>query len=115
MNKKPYTPTIASNGTLYVSGQIGLNPANGELVSGGVITELKQIMQNLLVLLKQHNCEYDNLISITIYLKTMDDYKAVNEEYVTYFTGRLPTRTCISVVGLPFNAAIEITATAEIK
>jgi 2-iminobutanoate/2-iminopropanoate deaminase len=112
---KPYTPAIASNGTLYVSGQIGLNPTNGELVSGGVITELKQIMENLLVLLKQHNAGYDDLLAVTIYLQTMEDYKAVNEEYVTYFTKRLPTRTCISVVGLPFNAKIEITATAEVK
>lgn len=115
MSKKPYTPAIASKGTLYVSGQIGLNPINGGLVEGGVIAELKQIMHNLRGLLQQHNCDYDDLVSVTIYLKTMDDYKAVNEEYVTYFTNRLPTRTCISVVGLPFNAAIEITATAELK
>jgi len=112
---KPYTPAIAANGTLYVSGQIGLNPANGELVSGGVIPELKQIMQNLLVLLEQHQAGYDDLLAVTIYLQTMEDYKAVNEAYVTYFKKRLPTRTCISVVGLPFNAKIEITATAELK
>jgi len=115
MSKKPYTPAIVSNGILYVSGQIGLDHAKGELVDGGVIPELKQIMQNLKVLLHQYKCEYDQLIAVTIYLKTMDDYKAVNEEYVSYFTNRLPTRTCISVVGLPFNAAIEITATAELK
>lgn len=112
---KPYTPAIASNGTLYVSGQIGLDPKDGQLVSGGVITELKQIMQNLLVLLQQHNAGYDDLLAVTIYLQTMEDYKAVNEEYVTYFIKRLPTRTCISVLGLPFNAKIEITATAELK
>lgn len=112
---KPYTPAIASNGTLYVSGQIGLDPTTGQLVGGGVIPELKQIMQNLLVLLKQHNAGYDDLLAVTIYLQSMDDYKAVNEEYVTYFSKRLPTRTCISVAGLPFNAKIEITVTAEVK
>lgn len=112
---KPYTPAIAANGTLYVSGQIGLDPATGELVAGGVVPELKQIMQNLLVLLKQHNAGYDDLLAVTIYLQSMDDYKAVNEEYITYFSKRLPTRTCISVVGLPFNAKIEITVTAEVK
>ena len=112
---KPYTPALASNGTLYISGQIGLDPANGNLVSGGVIPELKQIMQNLLVLLKQYNAGYDDLLAVTIYLQSMNDYKDVNEEYVTYFKKRLPTRTCISVVGLPFNAKVEVTATAEAK
>ena len=112
---KPYTPSIASNGTLYISGQIGLDPANGQLVSGGVTAELKQIMQNLLALLKEHNAGYDDLLAVTIYLQSMDDYKAVNEEYIRYFSKRLPTRTCISVTGLPFQAKIEITVTAEVN
>lgn len=112
---KPYSPTIVSNGNLYVSGQIGLDHSTGHLVTGGVITELKQIMNNLLTLLKENNCDYDDVVSITIYLKSMDDYAAVNQEYVTYFKKRMPTRTCIAVAGLPFNCSIEITAVAEIK
>jgi 2-iminobutanoate/2-iminopropanoate deaminase len=110
---KPYTPAIRSNGNLYVSGQIGLSKETNTLVTGGVVSELQQIFKNLETLLKENNSELDKIVAVTIYLTDMQDYTAVNEEYVKHFSKRLPTRTCIAVSALPLNAKIEITVIAE--
>ncbi|MCC6181187.1 MAG: RidA family protein [Bacteroidia bacterium] len=112
---KPYTPAILSNGNLYISGQLGLDLSIGQLVKGGVIVELQQTMKNLQAILQEHNCTFDNLIVVNIFLKSMDDYAAVNEEYIKYFPNRKPTRTCVAVAGLPFGASIELTTIAEVK
>ncbi len=110
---KPYSPAIKSNGNLYLSGQIGLSKETNTIVTGGVVAELQQIFKNIETLLNENNSSFDKVVAVTIYLTDMKDYSAVNEEYVKYFTKRLPTRTCITVSALPLNAKVELTVIAE--
>jgi 2-iminobutanoate/2-iminopropanoate deaminase len=110
---KPYSPAIKSNGNLYLSGQIGLSKETNSIVTGGVVAELQQIFKNIESLLNENNSSYDKIVAVTIYLTDMKDYSVVNEEYVKYFSKRLPTRTCIAVSALPLNAKIELTVIAE--
>ncbi len=110
---KPYSPALKSNGNLYLSGQLGLSKETNTIVTGGVVAELKQIFKNIESLLTENNSNFDKIVVATIYLTDMNDYTVVNEEYVKYFTKRLPTRTCIAVSALPLNAKIELTIIAE--
>lgn len=99
---------------MYVSGQIGR--ANGQLVTESFQAEAHQVMKNVGEVLRKRMLTHDDLVSVTIYLKDMKNYAAINEVYRTYFRGsRLPARVCIAVAELPFNANVEIAGIAEVK
>jgi 2-iminobutanoate/2-iminopropanoate deaminase len=110
----PYTDAVEAGGVLYVSGQIGR--ANGQLVTESFQAEAHQVMKNVGEVLRKRMLTHDDLVSVTIYLKDMKNYAAINEVYRTYFRGsRLPARVCIAVAELPFNANVEIAGIAEVK
>src|SRR5690554_1219458 len=114
-NKLPFSPTVKVDNLVFVSGQVGINPATSTLVKDGFESEVRQIMDNLQTLLKSHNLTLDDLVSTIIYLKDMDNYTILNQIYGSYFKERFPTRTCIAVVDLPAGASVEISGIAHLK
>ncbi len=110
----PYSDAVEAGGVLYVSGQIGR--ANGQLVTESFAAEAHQVMRNIGEILQKRQLTHDDLVSVTIYLKDMKNYGAMNEVYRTYFRGtRLPARVCIAVADLPLNANVEISGIAGVK
>lgn len=107
----PYTPAILSNGTLYLSGQIALD-GKGELHTGDIATETRQVMENLGNLLKAAGMGYEHLVKITILLSDMSLYAAVNEVYGSYFGDVPPAREAYAVKGLPRGVNVEISGIA---
>ena len=107
----PYTPAILSNGTLYLSGQIALDEA-GDLHTGDIQTETRQVMENLGKLLKAAGMDYAHLVKVTILLSDMSLYAAVNEVYGSYFGDLPPAREAYAVKGLPRGVNVEISGIA---
>jgi reactive intermediate/imine deaminase len=109
----PFSDAVQEGSTLYISGQIGT--VKGHLAGSDFQTEADQVMKNLGSVLQQHDLGYNNLVNVTIYLTSMDNYAATNEVYRKYFNGKFPARVCIAVKELPLNARIEIAGIAQIK
>ncbi len=112
-SKAPLSTAIKANGYLFISGQIGYDKS-GNLVNG-IEKETSQILDNLGIILQENGLTFKDLVSITIYLKDMNNFDIVNGIYRKYFESEFPTRTCIGVADLPAKANVEITATALVK
>ena len=109
----PYSQAIRVGNLLFVSGQIGLNPATGELQGPDFADEARQMMTNLGAILKKAGTSYDNVIKSTIYVRDMGQFAQLNELYGGYFTaGNYPARETVEVSGLPKNARVEISVVA---
>lgn len=108
----PYSQAIEVNGTVYVSGQIGLIPGAGKLVAGGIDTEVPRIMENIQAILKAANLTLREIVSTTIYVKNMADFPRINKLYESYFTGEYPARSTVGVADLPAGANVEIAVIA---
>ncbi len=100
------------NRMVFTSGQIGLDPATGEIVAGGVVEQTKRVLQNLAAVLEGAGLAYADVVKTTVYLADMQDFAAMNEVYATAFGVSLPARTTIAAAGLPKGARIEIDAVA---
>jgi 2-iminobutanoate/2-iminopropanoate deaminase len=108
----PYSPAVLVNGTLYISGQIPINPADNEMVTGDISEQTSQVMENLGSVLKSYGFDYSDLVKCTIFMTDMDNYKPINEVYGGYFEGNFPAREAVQVVRLPKNAEVEISGIA---
>lgn len=108
----PYSQAVKANGFLFVSGQIALNPATGELVLDDVKTETTQVMNNLKAILTEAGADFSSVIKTGIFLKDMNDFAAVNEVYGSYFTDNFPARETVQVAALPKNVNVEISVVA---
>jgi 2-iminobutanoate/2-iminopropanoate deaminase len=108
----PYSQAVIAGNFIYVSGQIGINPTTGEMVADDIKTEAKQVMENIGAVLKAAGSDYSNIVKTTIYLKDINDFKAVNEVYSEYFKGEYPARETVGVASLPKNARVEISVIA---
>jgi len=111
----PFSKTISANDFVFISGQVGIDETTGKLVNNSFEAETQQVMKNIGILLKKERLEYKDLVSVTIYLKSMDNYQLTNKIYSSYFKGAFPSRVCIAVADLPAKANIEIAATAKIE
>lgn len=107
----PYTPAIEANGTLYMSGQIALT-ADGDLRTGNIEEETRQVMENLGTLLRAAGLGYEHLVKVTIFMSDMEHYAAVNKVYGSYFTDVPPAREAVAVKGLPRGVNVEISGIA---
>lgn len=110
----PYSPAIRMDDLVFVSGQIGIDPATGKLVAGGVAAEAKQLLQNLKVLVEAGGSSMERVVKTTIFLTNMADYATVNEIYAQAFVSEPPARSTIQVAALPGGALVEIEAIAAI-
>ena len=109
----PYTPAVRAGDVLFVSGQIALDPASGNLVNETIEKETRQVLANLDRVLKASGFDSSHVVSATVYLKNMADYGSVNGIYGQYFPpGRYPARVAVQVAALPRDANIEIAAIA---
>ncbi|TDS13409.1 2-iminobutanoate/2-iminopropanoate deaminase [Maribacter caenipelagi] len=109
----PYNQATLSNGTLYISGQIPLNPKSGELVSGDIKLETKQSMENLKAILTEAEMTFENVVKSSIFLSDMKQFTEVNEVYASYFNAETaPARETVEVANLPKFVNVEISMIA---
>ena len=105
----PYSQAIMVKNTLYISGQVALNPENNELIEGSVEKESYQIMENIKSILNESGLSFKNVVRSKIYLTDMNNFSKVNQVYGSYFEkGQEPARTTIEVSGLPLGVGVEI-------
>jgi 2-iminobutanoate/2-iminopropanoate deaminase len=109
----PYNQAILKGDTLYMSGQIAMHPDTNVLVLDNIQSETHQVMTNIKAVLEAAEMGMEHIVKTTIFLRTMEDFAAVNEIYATYFKNSVaPARETVAVVGLPKNVNIEISAIA---
>ena len=108
----PYSQAILSNGTLYVSGQIAINPNSGELVTGNVSLETHQVMKNLQAILIAADLTFDDVVKCSIFLRNMEDFAIINDAFGMYFSDEPPARETVEVSRLPKNVNVEISCIA---
>ena len=108
----PYTPAVLAGNTLYVSGQIPVNPITRELNMPDIQTATRQVMENIGSLLKAAGMDYSNVVKCTIFLANFDDYQGMNEAYGEFFGELPPAREAVQVVKLPMGAIVEISCIA---
>ncbi len=104
----PYSQAIKSNGFLFVSGQIPINPESGEIVEGGVDVQTRQSLENLKAILNDAGIGFENVVKTTVFLKNINDFVAMNTVYANYFREQCPARACVEVSNLPKGALVEI-------
>ncbi len=108
----PYNQAIQYGNMLFVSGQIAIDPATGELVQGDIQLETRQVMENLKAVLAEAGMDFTNVIKSSIFLMDMGQFALVNEVYGYYFTDNAPARETVQVAGLPKGVNVEISVIA---
>ena len=108
----PYNQAIKANGFIFVSGQVAIIPASGELVSGDIVAETHQVMKNIAAILQQAGVGFDHVVKTTIFLSDMSHFAKVNELYGACFEKDFPARETVAVKTLPKNVNVEISAIA---
>lgn len=105
-----YSHAVRAGDWLFVTGQLGVDPATGQLVAGGTVAQTRQVMENLKTVLAGAGTSLDRAVMARVYLSDFSaDYAAMNAEYARHFApGRLPARTTVGVTGLALGAAVEI-------
>ena len=109
----PYSQAMILDKIVYTSGQIALDPASGELVSGGIENQTRRVIENLKAVLEEAGSDLESVIKTTCFLADINDFSDFNQVYAEYFTGK-PARSCVAVKTLPKNALVEIEVIAEI-
>ena len=104
----PYSQAVKSNGFVVVSGQVGLDPATGQFVAGGVQEQTTRVMENLKAILEAAGASFSHVVKTTVFLKDMNDFTAMNEVYAKYFTAAPPARSTVQAARLPKDAMVEI-------
>lgn len=108
----PYSQAVEAGGFLFCSGQIALDPANGQILNGSVAEQAELVMRNISAVLEEAKLGFDNIVKTTIFLTDMADFPAVNEVYGKYFKAQPPARSTVAVSGLPRGVKVEIEVTA---
>ena len=109
----PYSQAVQAGNFLFVSGQVAINPATGDVEAKDIIEETQQVMKNLTAILHEAQMDFNNVIKTTIYLSDMAHFSTVNEIYAGYFVGDFPARETVAVKGLPKNVNVEISVIAS--
>jgi len=104
----PYSQAVAAGGTVYLSGQIGLDPASGELVKGGIEAEARRVFTNLAAVAEASGASLADAVKVTIYLVDFGHFAVVNGIMQEFFREPYPARVTIAAAGLPRGAAIEV-------
>jgi 2-iminobutanoate/2-iminopropanoate deaminase len=110
----PYNQAVQAGNWLFISGQVAIIPASGNLVTSGIKDETVQVMKNLQAILTEAQITFENIVKTTIFLSDMSLFGDVNEVYGSYFTTDFPARETVAVKGLPKNVNVEISMIAVI-
>ena len=108
----PYSQGIQAGNFLFLSGQIPLDPASGELVKGDIREQARRVLENLKGVLESQNLGMEDVVKVTIFLKDMGNFSQVNEVYGAYFPSSPPARSTVEVARLPRDVDIEVEAIA---
>ena len=109
-----YSQAVQYDKLLFSSGQIPVNPENGEIVPGDVVSQAEQVMKNIGAILEEAGTDYRSVIKTTCFLSDMNDFAAFNEVYAKYFTEK-PARSCVAVKTLPKNVLCEVEVIAVVE
>lgn len=109
----PYSQAIVSGNTVFCSGQIPINPENGEIPEG-VQAQTHQVFRNIKNLLEAAGSSIDKTIKTSVFIKNMDDFAEINAIYAEYFTEPFPARSCVEVARLPKDVLLEAEVIAEL-
>ena len=109
----PYSQGIRAGSLLFVSGQVPIDPATGQIVNGDIAAQTHRVFQNIGEILKAGGASFDHVVRTTVFLADMDDFAAMNEAYATYFTAPAPARATVQVSRLPKDARVEIDVIAS--
>jgi 2-iminobutanoate/2-iminopropanoate deaminase len=104
----PYNQAVIFNGVMFVSGQIAIDPASGELVVGDIKKETAVVLNNIEAILDSAGCTFKNVLKSSVFVKDINDFAAINEVYSQYFTEDFPARELVQVAALPKNVNVEI-------
>jgi 2-iminobutanoate/2-iminopropanoate deaminase len=110
----PYSQAVKANGFVFVSGQIALDPKTGEFVGTDVAQQTERVLENLKAILEASGAPLNHVVKTTVYLKSMDDFAAMNEVYARYFTLAPPARSTVQAARLPKDALVEIEVVAAL-
>ncbi len=109
----PYSQAVRSNGFVFVSGQVAIDPATQQVITGDVAAQTDRVMKNLSGILKAAGSRLEKVVRSTVFLKNMSDFAAMNEVYAKYFTAAPPARSTVEVARLPKDVLVEIDVIAE--
>jgi 2-iminobutanoate/2-iminopropanoate deaminase len=104
----PYSQAIRAAGLLFISGQIPLDPATGQMVGGSIADQTRRVFENLLAILTAAGSSFDQVVRTTVYLADMADFASMNEVYGAYFSSPAPARSTVQAARLPKDARLEI-------
>jgi 2-iminobutanoate/2-iminopropanoate deaminase len=110
----PYSQAVRAGSLLFVSGQIPLDPATGQVVGGSIADQTRRVLQNLGAILEAAGASFDRVVRTTVYLADMNDFAAMNEVYATVFSSPAPARSTVQAARLPKDARVEIDVIASL-
>ncbi|MDR0754876.1 MAG: RidA family protein [Prevotellaceae bacterium] len=108
----PYSQAIETNGTLYISGQLPINPETSKFVEGGIKEQTAQCLKNIEAILVDAGYSFDDVVKSVVLLDSINDFAAMNEVYAEFYTSKQPARVAFEVAKLPFGALVEIETVA---
>ena len=108
----PYSQAVLVDDTLYVSGNIPVNPATGD-VADGIINQSKQVFENMKAVLNEAGMGFENVVKTTAFLTDLSNFATFNEIYASYFVAPYPARSCVEVSKLPKNVLVEVECIAK--
>ncbi len=109
----PYNHAVRIGDLLFCSGQIPLDPATGQLITGDIKAQTERVLENVKSLLADQNLTFTNVVKATVFMTNLGDFAAMNEVYARYFTGDFPARSTVQVTALPRAASVEIEVVAH--
>ncbi len=111
----PYSQAVSSGEFLFISGQLPIDPASGEMVTGDIAKQTRRVLQNVEAILESQGLSVGDIVKVTVFITQMDDYQTVNEVYADMFGEWQPARSVVQVAGLPKGAPIEVEAIARFR
>ena len=109
----PYSQGIVAGDLVFVSGQLGIDPAGGHVVEGGIVEQTEQTMKNLAAVLEEAGTSLENAVMVSIFLVDLGDFQAMNEVYARHLTEPYPARATVQIAALPSGARVEIAVVAH--
>ena len=108
----PYSQAILAGNTLYVSGQIAIDPSTGNMVTGDIVSETQRVMNNIREILKEAGMDFPNVVKCGIFVKDLNNFATINKVYGEYFSSAPPARETVEVSRLPKDVNVEISCIA---